>query len=477
MSSPFFGLDIALRGLYASQTAMNVIAHNVSNANTDGYSRQVVNISATDPFTNPSFYKPLSTGQLGTGAEVISISRMRDSRIELQIRNNVELVNEYESKAEVFSMMEAIFNEPGSVGLNSLIDDFFNQFNELSSAPESSVVRAQVRQSSESLTDYFNKLYGDLTDLSEDIDDNVRITVTGINSLLNQIGDVNQLITGIIPTGDDPNDLLDKRDYLLGQLSEYVGIDVSEQGDGAVNVYIGGRLVVQRDIVKELAVVDDTANYNYSAIKMADDLDGESVAVSGGEIKGLIDARDSSEFGVRHYINELDTLAYNLINKVNAQHRTGFGLDSVGNRNFFTPVSLQDASGSISLSAGILDPVNGLSRIAASSAAASVPGDGSNALLIAQLQNDVNAVGDASFNEYYVSLISQLGVYADIESNKVENQDFLLNQLYSMRDEVSGVSLDEEAAKLIMYQNAYNAATQVIQIMDDNYKLLIDMMS
>ncbi len=476
MSSPFFGMDIALRGLYAARTAMDVVAHNVSNANTDGYSRQNVNLATTDPFTNPSFYKPLSSGQLGTGVQVISIERLRDQSLEFQIRNNTQLLGQYSAKSDIFLRIEAVFNEPGAVGLNSLIDEFFNSFSELSTSPESSVVRAQVRQAGQSLTEYFNKLSEDLTYLGEDVDEEIRVTVDGVNSLLSQLRDVNQLITGIIPTGDDPNDLLDKRDYLLEQINQYIDVDVSEQLDGTVNVYVGGRIVVQRDILKQLAVVDDPNNNNYAAIKIEDDLSGADVAIEGGEVKGLLDIRDSSEFGIPAYKDQLDTLAYNLIEKINAQHQAGFGLDGGTNRNFFTPTALSGAAMSITLSGDILDEVSGLNRIAAASTAASVPGDGSNALTLSQLQNDSTAVGDSTFNEYYASLISQLGVYSQIESNKVDNQEFLMNQLYSLRDDVSGVSLDEEAAKIVMYQNAYNAAANVIEIMNETYQILIEMM-
>ena len=475
-NSPFFGIEIGLRALQSFKTAMEVISHNVANANTPGYSRQKVNLTATFPYTFPSFFRPEAVGQMGTGVKVTSIERLRDDSIERQIRTNTHLLEEFKTKEDMFHRIEAIFNEPGSVGLSTLLNDFFNSFQELSTSPESSVVRAQVRQKGESLANYFNRLAWELKDLQEDVDNNVRVVIDGINTLLHEIRDVNELITGIVPTGDNPNDLLDQRDHLLEELSKLVDIEVSEDYDKTVNVFIGGRVVVQRDIVKELVAVDDPSNNSFASIKIEGDLDGPDVLVSSGELKALLDIRDDTEKGIPYYQNQLDTLAYNLIEKVNAQHRAGFGLDGASNRNFFVPASSVDTALNMSLDTAITDPVNGLDRIAAASSATGIPGDGSNALLIAQLQNDPTGVGSSTFNDFYNSIISQLGVFTEEESSKRDNQDFLLNQLYNFRDAVSGVSLDEEAAKLISYENAFNAASQVIKVMNDIYETLIDMM-
>ncbi|MBD3268618.1 MAG: flagellar hook-associated protein FlgK [Candidatus Omnitrophica bacterium] len=479
-ASPFFGLDIALRGLQASRTALDVISHNVSNANTPGYSRQEIHLSPTDPFTVPSFWRPMDVGQVGTGVKVDSIERMRDQSIERQIRTSTYLLKEYEAREGVFQRLEAIFNEPGAVGLSSLINDFFNSFQELSASPESMVVRAQVKQNGESLSEYFNRLAQELSSLREDTDDNIRVVVSGINTILRQLGKTNELLRGVTASGDNPNDLLDERDRLLEELSEYIDIGVVESTDGTVNVYMGGRVVVQDEIVTELAVVDDINNNYYASIKMENDLLGSDVAVGSGELKGLIDLRDNTEFGIVSYQNDLDDLSYYITSYVNTQHQQGYGLLNEGNNhNFFAAPAATNTALNMSLDAWILDPTRGLSRIAASTNSTGVPGaglsgDGSNALAIAQIQNStISQLGGSTFNEYYDTMISQLGVYSQEESNKVGNQDFLLNQLYNFRDSVSGVSLDEEAAKMMMYENSLNAAAQVIHVIDEVYDTLI----
>ncbi|RLE40644.1 flagellar hook-associated protein FlgK, partial [Candidatus Woesearchaeota archaeon] len=230
-------------------------------------------------------------------------------------------------------------------------------------------------------------------------------------------------------------------------------------------------------IVKELVAVDNPSNNYYASIKIEDDLNGDDVVINGGELKGLLDIRDDTAFGIPSYQSQLDTLAYNLIQKVNAQHSVGFGLDGSTNVNFFAPVSSSTGAAlAIQLDTQISDAVNGLNRIAASSTLGGIPGDGSNALALAQLANDTTGVGSLTFSEYYNSMISQLGVSSQEESKKVDNQSFLLDQLMNFRDNVSGVSLDEEAAKMITYQNAFNAASQVIKIMDEVYQTLIDLL-
>ncbi|MCM8827075.1 MAG: flagellar hook-associated protein FlgK [Candidatus Omnitrophica bacterium] len=483
-TSPFFGIEVGLRALQSYKLAMEVIAHNVANANTPGYSRQRVNLTATEPYTHPSFVRPLSVGQIGTGVRVVSIERLWDMSVARQVRTNIQLLEEYRARENMFKRIEVVFNEPGSVGLGSLMNDFFNSFQELSASPESSIVRAQVVQKGKSLCDYFNKLAQELLDLRRDVDNNVRIIVNDINTKLHQIADTNKMIVGIVPTGDNPNDLFDRRDLLLEELSELSDIEVVLQDDGTANVYIGGMIVVQRDIVTKLEVVDNPNNNYYASIKAENNLGGSDVVIDSGELKGLLDIRDSEEIGIPHYQSALDNLAKAIVEKVNNQHRLGAGLDGVWGRDFFDPLGITALS--MDLSSAILDPVEGLRRVAAAGVydtdgdtvpdTAGGSGDGSNALAIAQLHNDRTAIGSQTFSEYYDSFISYLGMCSRTETHNVENEEFLFNQLANFKDAVFGVSLDEEAAKLIEYQNSFNASAQLITIMNDMYQTLIDML-
>ncbi len=483
--SPFFGIEIGLRALQAHKLSMEALSHNVANANTPGYSRQQVNLTAADPYTVPGFNRAIGAGQIGSGVEIVSIARAHDDSLTRQIRDNVNLFGEYETLESFYRRIEATFNEPGATGLSQLMDDFYNAWRELATSPESSAARALVQQKAKSLTDYFNRLDNDLIEMQQDVDNNIRSLTTEVNTLLRQLGDTNELLAGVVAQGDNPNDLLDRRDYLLEQLSSFVDIQAVEQSDLTVNVYINGRVMVQDDVVHEIVVQDDSTNKFYAQLKVEGEETGADLVINNGELKALFDMRDDSTIGIAGYIDSLDQLAYNLADAVNTVHRAGYGLDGVSNRDFFIDVTSFGVAGSASrlaLSVNITDPTNGLRNIAAASlldpvtGLPMVPGDGSNALAIAQIQDDTTVMSGLTANQFYDTMISQLGIYSQEETKNKENQEFLLNQLQNLQDSVSGVNLDEEAAKMITFENAYNAASQVIRIMDNAIQTLIEML-
>lgn len=483
--SPFFGIEVGLRALQAHKLSMEALSHNVANANTPGYSRQQVNLTASDPYTVPGFNRAIGAGQIGSGVQIVSITRAHDDSLTRQIRDNMNLFSEYETLESFYQRIEAVFNEPGATGLSQLFDDFHNAWRELATSPENNAARALVKQKAQSLTDYFNRLSSDLTDMQKDVDNNVRAVVGDVNTLLRQLGDTNKLLTGVVAQGDNPNDLLDHRDYLLQQIAEYVDIQVSENPDSTVNLYVSGRVLVQEDIVREIVIQNNSSNNFYAQLKVEGEETGSDLVVTGGELKGLLDMRDDTTVGIEAFLNDLDQTAYNFADAVNTLHRAGYGLDGVNNRDFFIDVTAYTVSGTasrIQLSNNITDPTNGLRNIAAANqldpitGLPMVPGDGSNALAIAQLQDDDTVMSGLTVKEFYNNMISQLGIFSQEETKNRENQEFLLGQLQNLRDSISGVNLDEEAAKMITFENAYNAASQVIRIMDDAIQTLIDML-
>src|SRR5687768_16464625 len=153
MISTFFGLDMALRALQAQQADIDVTSHNVANANTEGYSRQNVVIVTTEPFAMPGMNRPTTAGQMGTGAIASDIQRARGMFLDAQYRTELGGLRDAEARQDALQQVEVILDEPQGVGLNTLFNDFFANWNELTNDPSDLPVRTTVVQQAISLTD------------------------------------------------------------------------------------------------------------------------------------------------------------------------------------------------------------------------------------------------------------------------------------------------------------------------------------
>ena len=219
-------LNTAKLGMSATQANINVTSHNISNANTEGYSRQVTKLVTTTPFSAPSFTSMAGPGQFGTGVEVASVTRVRNHFLDYQVRNETSKQGEYEIKYETLSKVEGILNEPSDSGLTKIMSDFFKAWQDVSNSPADSNARTVLAQKTDALTGALNSYYNQLTKMKEDACESIKQTVFDVNSLLSQIDTINQEIIQVSVAGQSPNDLMDRRDLLLDQLSAKMNINV-----------------------------------------------------------------------------------------------------------------------------------------------------------------------------------------------------------------------------------------------------------
>ncbi|WP_299513839.1 flagellar hook-associated protein FlgK [uncultured Rummeliibacillus sp.] len=247
MSSTFMGLETSKRGLTTQQTALYTVGHNISNANTDGYSRQRVNMEATNGFPGVGMNAPKVPGYLGTGVQAGSITRIRDQFIDNQYRQETTKLGYWSAKSDAVSQMEDVLSEPSEYGLNKAFDNFYASLQDLSAKPESAATRAVVAQRGEHLADSFNYISTQLTQIQTNLKNEISTESGKVNSIIKQIAALNQQIGNVEPNGYLPNDLYDARDSLLDQLSEYfnVTVDYTKSGgnaldiaEGSMNVYI-----------------------------------------------------------------------------------------------------------------------------------------------------------------------------------------------------------------------------------------------
>lgn len=228
MSGLFNTFNIAKRGLFVQQRAIEVTSHNIANANTEGYSRQRVEIQTTRPFGMPTLNNTAEAGQLGTGAEVAAIQRIRDTFIDYQVRTETSTYGQYEAREKFLNEIESIFNEPSETGISTLIGKFFDSWQQLSKQANSSNARTVVAQQSAALADELNHTYTQLKNLKENASSLIRSSVFEINNILNQLDQINQQIIGVKVAGNMPNDLMDRRDLLLDELSKKFNINIDK---------------------------------------------------------------------------------------------------------------------------------------------------------------------------------------------------------------------------------------------------------
>ncbi|MGH4125778.1 MAG: flagellar hook-associated protein FlgK [Clostridium sp.] len=232
MSGLFGTFNVAKRGMSAQQKALDVTSHNVANANTEGYSRQRANMETTRPFGMPSMNNAMGPGQLGTGVQVSSIVRIRDTFLDYQIRTENGTTGWYEGREKFLSEIESIMNEPSDTGVSTLLSKVFKSWQVLSDSAESSNARTVVAQQSKALTDELNNTYNQLIKLKDNSQKTIKQNVVDVNSMLNQINELNKQVISVKIGGNEPNDLMDKRDLLVDQLSTKFGITIDKKALG-----------------------------------------------------------------------------------------------------------------------------------------------------------------------------------------------------------------------------------------------------
>ncbi|MBV7272262.1 flagellar hook-associated protein FlgK [Clostridiaceae bacterium UIB06] len=236
MAGLFGTFNIATRGLFAQQQAISTTSHNISNANTDGYSRQRVTLQTSRPFPMPDMNNAVGPGQMGTGVDVASVDRIRDSFLDYQVRVENGVNGQFTGRDKFLSEVENVMNEPSDTGMSTLIGKFFDSWNTLATSANQSNSKSMVAQQALALTNDLNHTYTELESIKSNTQTVIKDTVSDINSILAQLSQVNQQIIQVKVAKNNPNDLMDKRDLLLDQLSNKFGINVDKKQFEGYNV-------------------------------------------------------------------------------------------------------------------------------------------------------------------------------------------------------------------------------------------------
>ena len=459
----FRALETAYRGLISQQRAVDTSNHNVANANTPGFSRQRVLFTPTAPYTVPAFNRSALAGQVGTGATVAAITRVREYVFDFQLRVQSEALGDASTRVTTYTQLEGIFNEPGENGLGALLDRFWRTWQAVTNQPEDLAARASLVQESTTLAANLNRIRQQLGQLREDLIQKLTLQTGEVNSIAERVAALNAQITAAIATGQNPNDLVDQRDLLLDQLAQFTGVTARTLPNGAVNLYLGGYPLVDQDQSFALKVVisGGTASIAWQA-------SGSAAAIQRGSLTALLDLHNTVVPGL---LAQVESIRDALANKVNALHQTGYGLTDTlpppPGRDFFEILPSGDLRVNPAL---VSDPA-----LIAASSAPGAPGNNDVARQIADLRYAlVMNSNTATVNDFYNALIAKLGGDSRQAQVAKENQETLVQAIDRQRQEISAVSIDEEMANLVKFQHAYQAAARAITAVDEMLDRIIN---
>ncbi|MFL5831480.1 MAG: flagellar hook-associated protein FlgK [Solirubrobacteraceae bacterium] len=427
--SSMMGLQTALRGLLAEQEAINTTGHNIANANTPGYSRQTADLTESDALTIPAFSNVTGGGvQLGTGVDIATISRVRNLFLDVQYRAQNSAVGDASTRASILDQVQTGLAEPSDHGLGSQLNAFWNSWSDVANAPGSQAARQALINNASALATTFNSLDQQLSTIETQASTQYT-ALTGatgqVKSDASQIATLNQSISQSLAAGQNPNDLMDKRDALIDDLSSLAKVSVTDPGNGLLQISFG-------DAASPL-VNGTSVNWPQTMTSAA-----------GGQLGALLSLSGSSG-QLATYRTSLDSIVNQLVTAVNGLHTA-------------TPFFSGSTAGTISVAA---------TAATVQTSATSNPGANDVALAISALR------GGAA-DQSYAAFVSTVG--SDVQSVNSTQQvsQAVLASIDNQRKSVSGVSLDEEMTNLVTFQRGYQASARMLTTIDQMLDTLIN---
>ena len=331
MGSTFSGIELGKRSIMAHTDAITTAGHNISNANTEGYSRQRVQLREFDPLYKPDLERAERAGMIGQGMDSQSINRVRDELLDQRITEQQHSESYWETRSKYYTMIEQIYNEPDDVSIRSNMDKFWEGWQELSVHPESQAARQAVVTRGESLADSIKTKWEALMGVGNLINGDIEATVKQVNDYARQIAALNAEIVRSRGMGDNPNDLLDRRDLLVDKLSKIINITSDRRDSDEFMVHLDGHVLVQGGIARGFELETVVDNNGYDKLVWKDT--GNDAVIKGGTLGALIELRDVD---IRSEVQSLNTMTMNFSDLVNDIHRNGYGANNVTGLDFFT---------------------------------------------------------------------------------------------------------------------------------------------
>ena len=331
MANAFSGIELGKRSIMAHSQQIQTAGHNISNADTEGYTRQRVQVKTFDPLYRPDLSRAETPGQIGQGTTIESVSRLRDELLDSRIVSQSNVESYWSTREKYFSMIEQVYNEPHEISVRTNMDKFWQSWQELSVHPESKATRQAVVTRGQSLANSVSQQFKSLSGIGTQINGDIQASVKQINDYASQIAGINGEIVRSKAMGDNPNDLMDRRDLLVEKLSSLANITVDTRDNDEFMVHIDGQILVQGSVNRSFTLETQTDGKGYDKVLWSDT--GIEASVSGGQLGALLELRDVD---LREQIQSLNSMAVNFSSLVNDVHRSGIGANNVSGLDFFT---------------------------------------------------------------------------------------------------------------------------------------------
>ena len=503
MASTFAGLSITSRGLSAAQIGLTTTTNNMSNIDTEGYSRQVVSQSSIGP---AAVY---SSSLVGSGVEVTSVDRVNSFRLDQKYWAANSAASELEVESTYLTNIEEVFGTSDSSTISTALDSFETALEALAASPTDDDLRTNVLTYAEALCDDLNDAAEQLESIRSDLNSEVYTAVDEINSYASQIAALNSQIAVASASGASTNELEDARDLIVDELSGLIGIDVTETDSGEYTITVDGVTLVKGDEANELecyTVTDsDSDQYGMYGIRWAESGDDFDTGDSGA-LNGYLQVRDGSTSdskGIVYYMNQLDEFAQTVAQAFNegvttddttySGHADGYGLNDTTDIRFFTYKDSSDtALSSDEFMASGTDTEEIYSNITAANisvsldiqedtdkiAASSTAGEESNTDTlddIIDIFSEVNVSGNATVTDLYDVIIATVGGDSASAETAYSSKSATATYMDTSRTSVSGVSSDEETVNLTVYQSAYAASASMVSAWSELYDTTLAM--
>ncbi len=464
-------LDVARSGLAVTALGVRTAGHNIANVDTPNYSRQRQVIAAEAPVLYGS-------GMLGTGVTQLGIVRVVDPFMQQQLLASDSSLGGTQAQASALELIEGVLADRAAGGVGSALTQLYDAFSDLaaSATPGAPLERAEVRSAAQNLIDTLHTIDGFLRAEMQAANGQIETSLPRVNELLTGIRDLNEQIARSALSGSPANDLMDQRDTLVRELAGFVDIRVQDGSAGRIDVTLAnGAGLVEGNQVRTLVAVADPNNpfdprFARIGLQNGANVSDITAQIGGGSIGGLLRARDVH---IASAVRGLDTIAFNVAARVNAVHASGTGANGAVGDFFAQPATVEDAARNLALAPAIL-----ASPDAIAAGVTSAPGDNRNAQALAALRDaraPIHVLGDTlgapsgptrSLLEQFAALVTDVGVQVRGMVSVRATQEQIREMLENRRDEVSGVSLDEEVTRLVELQAAFQANARVISLVD-----------
>lgn len=532
MRSSFLGLEVSKRTIQLAQKALDITGGNLSNVNTEGYTRQRVDVGSM--YLNKYSYWQSSLSRMtlaGQGATAYGVNQVRDSYIDKRYRESTCYVAEYSTAADITKEIETVLDNIANEGLTARIDTLKDALSKYAKQPDSDELASIVRNEAYNITNQLHAYQVELQNLKESNLESLQNTIENTNATILDIVEMNKKIvkeyavmaTGKLGEGESvtgsygPNEMLDTRNLLLDELSYMGNITVYDNADGSVRVLMNGVEIINGEKYEQIYMKSTTKkvdNEEYSSELLRDYAaydaavlrwtSGDDLTLQSGEIKAYIDALNGNgvyksgyqndAYGIPYYESTIDSFANdlaNLLNYVNgAVDENGKVIDS--SRLMFCSKSCNEGlldyedenmtASNIRIANSWMDNATMIGQVQDKTTGEWLPvsmdGDHVNELLV-KLQSSVISFGgkgdfEGTVYDYLMFISNRIGQQIDYDESRYDSAYDTTEALLDSREAVSGVNSDEEGINMLTYQNWYNASSRMMTTLDDCLDRLIN---